>query len=43
MMQAIRDCGVGVVDLAWGIGDPAQREAAMDCFSANVLPAAQGL
>lgn len=41
--EALRDCGVGVVDLAWGIGDPAQREAAMDLFAANVLPAVQQL
>lgn len=41
--ETLRDCGVGVVDLAWGIGDPAQREASMDCFASNVLPAAQGL
>lgn len=37
--EALRDIGVGVVDLAWGIGDPAQREAAMDCFAETVLPA----
>jgi hypothetical protein len=41
--EALRDCGVGVVDLAWGIGDPAQREAAMDRFAADVLPVVQGL
>lgn len=41
--ETLRDSGVGVVDLAWGIGDPAQREAAMDRFAANVLPAVQGL
>ena len=40
-MEAIRDCGVGVVDLAWGIGNPAQREAAMECFANGVLDAAQ--
>tara|TARA_R110000850_G_scaffold37614_2_gene99065 strand:+ start:10037 stop:11077 length:1041 start_codon:yes stop_codon:yes gene_type:complete len=42
-MEAIRDCGVGVVDLAWGVGHPEQREAAMDCFASNVLAAAQSL
>jgi hypothetical protein len=42
-MEAIRDCGVGVVDLAWGIGDPAQREASMDCFADGVLGVARGL
>lgn len=42
-LEAIRDCGVGVVDLAWGIGDPAQREAALELFAAEVLPAAQAL
>ena len=41
--ETLRDCGVGVVDLAWGIGDPAQREATMDRFAAYVLPAVQGL
>lgn len=41
--EAIRDCGVGVIDLAWGIGDPAQRETAMDCFAAKVMPAVQSL
>jgi alkanesulfonate monooxygenase SsuD/methylene tetrahydromethanopterin reductase-like flavin-dependent oxidoreductase (luciferase family) len=40
--ETLRDCGVGVVDIAWGIGDPAQREAAMDCFAADVLPVVQG-
>jgi alkanesulfonate monooxygenase SsuD/methylene tetrahydromethanopterin reductase-like flavin-dependent oxidoreductase (luciferase family) len=42
-MEAIRDCGVGVVDLAWGIGAPGQREAAMECFAEGVLGVAQGL
>jgi hypothetical protein len=42
-MEEIRDCGAGVVDLAWGIGDPAQREAAMECFAGGVLGAAQSL
>ena len=41
--EALRDCGVGVVDLAWGIGDPAQREATMDRFAADVLPVVQRL
>ena len=41
--ETLRDCGVGVVDLAWGVGDPDQREAAMDCFAAEVLPAVQTL
>jgi alkanesulfonate monooxygenase SsuD/methylene tetrahydromethanopterin reductase-like flavin-dependent oxidoreductase (luciferase family) len=41
--ETLRDCGVGVVDLAWGIGDPAQREATMDLFAAEVLTAVQGL
>ncbi|MBB35852.1 MAG: hypothetical protein CME88_00655 [Hirschia sp.] len=41
--ETLRDCGVGVVDLAWGIGDPAQRETAMDHFAADVLPIVQGL
>ena len=42
-MEAIRDCGVGVVDLAWGIGGPDQREVAMDCFAEGVLGVAQEL
>jgi alkanesulfonate monooxygenase SsuD/methylene tetrahydromethanopterin reductase-like flavin-dependent oxidoreductase (luciferase family) len=42
-LETIRDCGVGVVDLAWGIGNPAQREASLECFAANVLPAAHAL
>ena len=42
-MEAIRDCGVGVVDLAWGIGAPAQREAALECFAQGVLKVAQAL
>lgn len=41
--EALRDCGVGVVDLAWGIGDPGQREAALDCFAGNVLAKVQSL
>ncbi len=41
--ETLRDCGVGVVDLAWGVGDPHQREAAMDCFAAQVLPAVHAL
>ena len=41
--EALRDCGVGVVDLAWGIGVPAQREAAMERFADGVLRVAQGL
>jgi alkanesulfonate monooxygenase SsuD/methylene tetrahydromethanopterin reductase-like flavin-dependent oxidoreductase (luciferase family) len=41
--ETLRDCGVGVVDLAWGIGDPAQRETAMDRFAADVLPVVQRL
>ena len=32
-MEAIRDCGAGVVDLAWGIGSPDQRAASVDCFA----------
>lgn len=41
--EALRDCGIGVVDLAWGIGDPDQREAAMDRFAEAVLPAVRSL
>jgi hypothetical protein len=32
-MESIRDCGAGVVDLAWGIGSPDQRAASVDCFA----------
>lgn len=42
-METIRDCGVGVVDLAWGIGGPDQRAASMDCFADKVLAVTQGL
>ena len=42
-MEAIRDCGVGVVDLAWGIGRPDQREQAMECFAKGVLGVAKSL
>lgn len=42
-IETLRDCGVGAVDLAWGIGDPDQREAAMECFAQGVLGVAQGL
>jgi hypothetical protein len=42
-MDGVCDCGVGVVDLAWGIGGPDQREAAMECFAAGVLEVTQGL
>lgn len=41
--ETLRDCGVGVVDLAWGIGDAAQREASLDRFAADVLPAVHAL
>lgn len=42
-IEALRDCGVGVIDLAWGIGGPSEREAAMDIFASDVLLAAQTL
>jgi hypothetical protein len=41
--MVVRDRGVGVVDLAWGIGGPERREAAMECFAEGVLGVAQGL
>jgi hypothetical protein len=41
--MVVRDCGVGVVDLAWGIGGPEQSDAAMECFAQGVLEVAQGL
>ena len=42
-METLRDCGVGVVDLAWGIGDPDQREASMAYCAEGVLGVAQDL
>lgn len=42
-LETLRDCGVGVVDLAWGIGDPVQREASLARFAADVLPDAHAL
>lgn len=41
--EALRDCGVGVVDLAWAVGDPAQREATMDLFAEHVLAKVQAM
>ena len=41
--ETLRDCGVGVVDLAWGIGNAGQREASLERFAADVLPAAHAL
>jgi hypothetical protein len=41
--ETLRDCGVGVVDLAWAVGDPAQREATMDLFAEHVLPKVQAM
>jgi hypothetical protein len=42
-MEVVCECGVGVVDLAWGIGAPDQREATMDCCAQGVLGVAQGV
>ncbi len=41
--EAIRDCGVGVVDLAWGIGDPTQRMGALERMAADVMPVVRGM
>lgn len=41
--ETIRDCGVGVVDLAFGIGSPAQRAAAMDLLAETVMPAVRAM
>jgi hypothetical protein len=41
-MEVVRDCGVGVVDLAWGIGGAGEREASMECFAEGVLGVVQG-
>ena len=38
----LRDCGVGVVDLAFGIGTPEQKSAAMNLIARDVLPTVQG-
>lgn len=38
---ALRDCGVGVVDMVF-IGHHAQQSAAMELFAARVLPVVQG-
>jgi hypothetical protein len=42
-MDGVCDCGVGAVDLAWGIGGPEQREAAMECFAEGVLGRGAGV
>jgi alkanesulfonate monooxygenase SsuD/methylene tetrahydromethanopterin reductase-like flavin-dependent oxidoreductase (luciferase family) len=41
--ETLRDCGVGVVDLAYGIGTHAQQMVAMDLFAERVLPAVRAL
>ncbi len=41
--ETLRDCGVGVVDLAFGIGNPAQREAAIDLLAERVMPAVRAM
>lgn len=37
----LRDCGVGVVDLAFGIGTPEQKVSVMDLIARDVLPTVQ--
>lgn len=41
--ETLRDCGVGVVDLAFGIGTAAQQAAALDFFASRVMPAVRTL
>lgn len=41
--ETIRDCGVGIVDLALGIGAPAQRRAALECLAERVMPAVRAM
>lgn len=41
--ETLRDCGVGVVDLAFGIGEPEQRERAMDVLAERVMPAVRAM
>lgn len=36
--EVLRDCGVGVVDMVFGIGSPDQQAAAMELFARRVLP-----
>jgi hypothetical protein len=37
----LRDCGVGIVDLAFGIGTPEQKMIVMDLIAREVLPTVQ--
>ena len=41
--ETLRDCGVGIVDLAFGIGSPDQRETALDLFAERVMPEVKGM
>lgn len=41
--ETLRDAGVGVVDLAFGIGSHDQQMAAMDVLAARVMPAVQAM
>jgi len=36
--QVLRDCGVGVVDMAFGVGTHEQKMASMKTFAEQVLP-----
>ena len=38
----LRDCGVGVADMVFSIGDHAQQEHAMELFARHVLPEIHG-
>jgi len=41
--EVLRDCGVGIVDMAFGIGSYEQKKASLDVFGAQVLPAIRAL
>lgn len=41
--EALRDCGVGTIDLALGIGSHEQKKASLDIFGAQALPAIRAL
>jgi alkanesulfonate monooxygenase SsuD/methylene tetrahydromethanopterin reductase-like flavin-dependent oxidoreductase (luciferase family) len=38
----LRDCGVGIVDMAFGVGTPEQKINVMDVIARDVLPTVQG-
>jgi alkanesulfonate monooxygenase SsuD/methylene tetrahydromethanopterin reductase-like flavin-dependent oxidoreductase (luciferase family) len=38
----LRDCGVGIVDMVFGVGTPEQKTNVMDVIARDVLPTVQG-